>query len=151
MTGSAWTQAEDDTLVRLIHQGSPYSLVCQKLNRSRCSCIGRAQRLGVVHPNFRKRDSRRVTVVHKPRPDPVIKVRAMSCDAITTDAVVTGPVEYSPAGGVTIINLKNRQCRAVVGRDSELELMTYCAEPTQPGRSFCDTHHATYFYKLTRK
>ncbi len=145
MAGATWTDIEDGDLRRLITEGAPFSLISQKMNRSRCSCIGRAQRLGIEHPNYARRDLSRTSIRSKPKAAIARNYEVRVCEPVT---VIPEPIV---GAGVTIIDLKNRQCRAIVGRDEETELMTYCAEPTAPGRSFCGFHHKAYFYKLPRK
>lgn len=106
---------------------------------SRNAVIGKVHRLGL------KRDSdlaERIKRHHAKKNGEAGARSRTRKKAVLPAAVIMPPDETNE--GITIMELKNLSCRAIIGLGSD-KMARYCGYETEQGKSFCPWHYSLYY------
>jgi hypothetical protein len=168
-----WDDASDQALRRLIAEGCSYTLVANRLGRTRNSVAGRVARLQIQTPNRPSYPTVRPTTVRPtsaphtadtalPATTPANKYaahRAITGDELMEDIVENhtvervGPLDFPETKivGVPFLQIRSSQCHAPLDERDEDGLITYCGAPVRkPGESYCKPCRDKFFIKPVR-
>lgn len=103
---------------------------------SRNAVIGKIHRLGI------KRDAERFKNYTKPFKKNGGAVRVRPKKAVAPMVMVPPPIDNA---GITIMELRNLSCRAIICLGPD-KIARYCGYETDQGKSFCPWHYSLYYH-----
>ena len=129
-----WSAEEDEILKRLHGEGKSFAEIAKAMgNRTRCACLGRANRLGLRHSPVAKaasqpRQTRPKAPPRPPKPKPVPVVRS------------TLPAPTEPLVG-SLASLEHHHCRWPFGDGPH----AFCGHARREGGPYCAEHMAVAY------
>jgi hypothetical protein len=149
---SAWHERGWDEIVKERWPHESASTIARRLGTTRNAVIGRAHRLGLHKQTWQvfgprndeaRRAAQRERLRQRPRhPDETV-VELAGAGLVATDTIV----RRKP---VSIFELEEHHCRAIVGQVSE-GIALYCGNPKVPESSYCARHKRLYYVPLHRR
>ena len=157
-----WTAKETKTALRLYSSGHTFSDIAKTLKRTRGEIAGklyRERRNGTVGSRLGKdrpppRESKnpkpqqapsKERCPPKPRPQPIRMPKMTE----KVERYSPLPMPYvappPPAGPPTCWELGPYDCRFPIGRREPDGYSTFCAQPVEPGTSWCPDHHRVVY------
>ena len=140
-TKLVWTDEEKATLAEMWNSGDSSRIIGERLNKTRNSILGMANRLGLPkHRSLTRRD-----LLEGPR-RPVRKPPPERLRTYHASAPRLGIAIPETESGVAFVDMKNNLCHAIIGRDSRgFKLVRFCGLPVKNDSSFCPGHSAIFF------
>lgn len=134
-----WTEKLIETLRALWGEGHTAAEIGRRMNLSKNMIVGKAKRIGLVgRPSpIRKRDP------NKPKmPGGAAAVTFAARQAAALEATAPkDPIIIKPAPVKIAKTMKPQPCSFPIGEPKKPSFH-FCNEPTQPGSSYCPTHHS---------
>jgi GcrA cell cycle regulator len=151
MGSPKWKDDSDKQLKELLRQGLTYDQIASVMKRSRGSVIGRASRLELKSAQAdRYNPSHKVRKPRAPAPVPPAERPPEPVQAAPEPVPeVVPPVPTAPTG-ITIDKLLSTHCRWPLGDPARPDF-SFCGEPKQPHRSYCDHHHKISYTPPVRR
>lgn len=152
--GDTWTEAEKVHLKKLWADKVRTPQIAVLMGKSRNAIIGASHRFMLPVRNSDGSTSPRGEHVKRVKPEPYMTVPARPKKKIPNWSA-TGPREKkaptpvappeSVTGAVSLEDLRNHHCRAIVGgKDPRWGLAMYCGQP-KVNETYCAIHTATYW------
>ena len=136
-----WTDEEKAILTEMWNSGDSSRIIGDRLNKTRNSILGMANRLGLPkHRSLTRRDLKEGPrkPVRKPPPE-----RLRTYHAPAPRLGIDIPETES---GVAFVDMKYNLCHAIIGRDSRgFKLVRYCGNPVLEAESYCPAHCSSFF------
>lgn len=152
MTGDrGWPNKIVLELRGLLEQGLSASQIGAIIGKTRNAVIGKAHRLGLGKGKTGNGGEKCRKVLRKPAMN---RKQTNFNLSLGREKVVLPPVAARPAvapivpvngNGLTILELRRKQCHAVIGSSRpENDLPRYCGHPTWGGTPYCEGHYAAF-------
>ena len=144
-----WTDAEDETLRRLVISGLSYTAIGERMGRNKNSVISRSKRQGFAKLSPSKPPWNKGLTRYPDRPKKEPGASRNPALALRPSPMICEPVVYSecehPDGmqPIGFFDLRHNSCRFPVGEDPAE--MTFCGMEAPVGSSWCVHHRAIVF------
>jgi GcrA cell cycle regulator len=149
---SAWPDEQVAELKLLFGEGKSFSQIAVALNRkfktghSRNAALGKAKRIGLERGSAKapqRLAGAAVAMIRAARKPPREGMAAPMAWGAQSSPVAVAPTPYvdrpETAGKKTLLQLLDHDCKWGVG-DPRPMGFRFCAEPVEPGRSYCPPH-----------
>lgn len=150
---TTWTNPEIELLTREWLAGNTAKNIAILLGsgKSRNAVIGKAHRLGLMHPFSPGEGTNRERAKRKQEKTARMIVVA-EVVKIVANKKARPPKFFAPAqplagrNPIAITKLRKTTCRAIVGHDDSIHhLAVYCGDQVFPGKPYCPVHCKLFF------